>query len=286
MSEQRNPLIRNGLLRGALGLALMLGLGIGCQFIAFGLENAVHVDKDLRPMVSSLALLPGLLAGYLILVKGIERRPLSEAAPGKALPQIAIGLAVGAGLFALTMAPLMALGFYQAHGLNPAGVLIKPLVLALVAAVMEELLFRGLIQRLIEERFGPLWALGVTSLLFGLAHGINPGATPFTFLIIAAEAGLLLGACWVATRSLWLPIAVHFAWNFTQGGVFGAAVSGNSSDGLVAGQLRGPVLLTGGAFGPEASVQAVAFAVTAALIILWIAGRKGMLAGPVSPALT
>ena len=283
MPAALQPRVRNLFLRGLVGIAFILGLGVACQLIAFAAEDLYPIAKAILPAVNSLALLPGVMLGYCLFVRLIERRPLSELAPRPALPQLSMGLALGVALFMATMAPLIGLGLYTVNGTNPAQVLVKPLVIGLVAAVAEELVFRGLLLRLLEERWGSLWALGISSLVFGLAHGINPGASPIIFLIIALEAGLLLGAAWLATRRLWLGIGLHFAWNFTQGGIFGAAVSGTGMAGLLAGRLTGPAVLTGGPFGPEASLQAVAICVTAGLFLLLLARRHGKLVGPARP---
>jgi hypothetical protein len=87
---------------------------------------------------------------------------------------------------------------------------------------------------------------------------------------IALEAGALLGVTYAASRSLWLPMGLHFGWNFTEGGVFGTAVSGGQSHGLIESVLSGPTLVTGGAFGPEASVIALAVCLAATAVTgLW-----------------
>ena len=94
---------------------------------------------------------------------------------------------------------------------------------------MEELLFRGILFRWLEE-FGGSWlALLLTSALFGAAHLGNPNATAFSAFCIAVEAGVLLGAAYMLTRSLWLPMGLHAAWNFTQGEIFDVPVSGSTS---------------------------------------------------------
>lgn len=69
------------------------------------------------------------------------------------------------------------------------------------------------------------------------------------------DAAPFLAIAYTATRSLWLPIGLHFAWNFTESGVFGTAVSGADGEhGLLRTVLSGPEVLTGGTFGPEASL--------------------------------
>lgn len=88
-------------------------------------------------------------------------------------------------------------------------------------------------------------------------HLLNPNATLVAAVAITLEAGVRLAAACLLTGRLWLSMGVHFAWNFTQGGIFGAAVSGQASTGLLRSLLQGPALLTGGDFGAEASAVAV-----------------------------
>ena len=103
----------------------------------------------------------------------------------------------------------------------------------------EELLFRGILFRWIEE-FGGSWAaLIVTSVLFGAAHLVNPNATYIAAVGIAVEAGVMLGAAYMLTRSLWFPMGIHAAWNFTQGEIFDIPVSGTPMHGLVRPSCRG-----------------------------------------------
>jgi uncharacterized protein len=116
----------------------------------------------------------------------------------------------------------------------------------------------------------------VSSALFGAAHASNPGATVTSSVAIALEAGVILAAAYVVTERLWLPIGLHAGWNFTEGSIFSMSVSGLSApSGLIAGSLKGPVILTGGAFGPEASVVAVIVCLCVAVLLFWRAARTG-----------
>lgn len=150
----------------------------------------------------------------------------------------------------------------------------------LIAGFMEELVFRGILFRWIEEFAGSWTALLLTSLFFGFAHASNPNATTFSSAAIAIEAGLLLGAAYMLTRSLWLPIGIHFGWNMTQGFVFDVPVSGIDVDGLVTAQMSGPELLSGGAFGLEASLIAVVLATGTGVWLLMKAMKKGEVMQP------
>ena len=132
----------------------------------------------------------------------------------------------------------------------------------LVIAVGEEIVFRGIIFRMIAERWNVAMALVVSSLLFGAMHIINPDASVWSSIAIAIEAGLLLGAAYSFSGNLWLPIGIHWAWNFMEGNIFGFYVSGQPENyRLLTPSISGPDILTGGDFGPEASIIAVVFGI-------------------------
>ena len=135
--------------------------------------------------------------------------------------------------------------------------------------------------RLIEGWLGTWWALAITAVFFGAAHLGNPQATIFGAAAIALEAGILLGACYLLTRRLWLAIGLHAAWNFVQGGIFGSDISGTGSGrGLIEARFTGPDLMTGGAMGIEASVVAVVLCTAAGVAMLLAVRRRGLVVPP------
>jgi hypothetical protein len=103
---------------------------------------------------------------------------------------------------------------------------------------------------------------------------MNPGATVWSSVAIAVEAGLLLGAAYKWSGTLWVPIGIHWAWNFFQGPVFGFAVSGNDTPSLIKPVIEGPDWLTGGPFGAEASVPAFILGLAMAIGFLWLYRRR------------
>ncbi len=127
--------------------------------------------------------------------------------------------------------------------------------------------FRGLALQALQERWGTRVALTVTALLFGLLHLANPGATVWSSLAIAVEAGVLLGAAFLWRRSLWFVIGLHFTWNATEA-LLGIPVSGHTSEGVLTTHVSGPEWLTGGGFGLEASVVPVVLSVLIATAML------------------
>ncbi len=82
-------------------------------------------------------------------------------------------------------------------------------LLALAAGIGEELLFRGVLQGVFEDRFGTATGLALASLLFGLAHAITPG-----YVVLAAGIGAYLGLTWIASGNLLVPIVAHALYDF------------------------------------------------------------------------
>ena len=231
-------------------------------------------------VLSMLVLVPATYLAYLTYVRVIERRPLSELAGPGALRELGGGVLLGAAVFSAVIASIAALGGYRVLGVNPLLTVLPAFTASVMAGCIEEIVARGIVFRIIEEGLGTWAALVISATLFGLLHHGNPGATWISSTSIALTAGLLLGAAYVVTRRLWMVIGVHFAWNFTQGGVFGAAVSGHGGGGLLRSESGGPELITGGAFGPEASIFAVLVCVPVAAYLLVHGHRRGRFLAP------
>jgi hypothetical protein len=102
-----------------------------------------------------------------------------------------------------------------------------------------------------------------------------------TAFAIAVEGGLLLGAAFIYSRNLWFPIAIHFAWNFTQTGIFGAITLGNVlPESLLTSTLSGNALISEGVFGPEGSIQAFVFCLIASILLLVLSHRQNKITVP------
>ncbi len=220
-------------------------------------------------------------AVYLGLVRLIERRRASELSLTRIGGDLGIGLAVGAGLYTACVLILMAAGIYRIDGLNPVSYMLPAVAMALSSGIFEELVFRGVLLRVVEEWLGSWVSLAVSSLVFGFLHLINPTATVLGAVFISVEAGLLLAAAYMLTRRLWMSIGFHMAWNYTQSGIFSGIVSGGDSDpGLVKPTIDGPLLLTGGTFGLEASLTAFVLCTATGVFLLVRAIRRGHLMRP------
>ncbi|MFJ3821739.1 CPBP family intramembrane glutamic endopeptidase [Streptomyces nodosus] len=226
----------------------------------------------------------GLLTAVLALpvygwvVRRTEHRPSTEVAREGAAAAIGRGVLIGVALFGAVIANIAFLGYYTVDGLGSPSGAVGLFGFMAAAAVTEELLFRGVLFRIIEERTGTWIALTLTGVLFGLAHLLNPNASVWGAIAIAVEAGGMLAAAYAATRNLWVPIGLHFGWNFAASAIFSTEVSGNdTAQGLLNATTSGPVPITGGDFGPEGSLYSVLFGVLVMMVFLWLAHRRGHL---------
>jgi membrane protease YdiL (CAAX protease family) len=242
--------------------------------------NRFHDQPWLNiPLQLGLGLLA--IALYVAYGKFIERRAVTElATPGMAR-EWAMGALLGAGLYTACAVTLMALGIYQVQGFNPWVFLLPNLAMAIKSGIFEELIFRGVLHKSIEDIFGSWAGIIVSALAFGMLHMLNPGATLGGAIYICIEAGLLLSAAYLVTRRLWICMGFHMAWNYFQSAIFSGVVSGAVADpGLLQATIEGPDLLTGGSFGMEHSVIALVYCTTMGVILLVIAMRRGHLIPP------
>lgn len=255
--------------------AALLAADIGAQYgRAWAIHHAPPDRADWASLGAALLLAAALMGLYVGLVRSLERRATHELAPRpfQGLGGLVLGLALFSSVFGL----LHLIGVAQWQGLSPRFDAIPMLSAAILAAVGEELAFRGGLFRILEEGFGTGTALAISAAIFGLLHALNPGATALSTVAIALEAGVLLGAAYALTRNLWFPMGLHLGWNFTEGGIFGVSVSGGSAmKGFFSVSLAGRPILTGGKFGPEASVIAVAVCLALAVVLLVLTVRNG-----------
>lgn len=154
------------------------------------------------------------------------------------------------------------------------GRLFLDIVILAVAALAEEVAFRGYpFQRLIEAT-GPVTATVLAAVAFGLLHLGNPDVSAAS-TVTTMLAGWLLALAYLRTRALWVGFGLHFAWNVTMGILFGLPISGLTQfSSLIRSDAWGPVWLTGDGYGPEGG--AIAILVLLALLIVMMMVTRGL----------
>lgn len=233
-------------------LPLMLATGMDGENIG----NITGPNRTNILLLTSILQFVATLLIVFIFIRFIEKKPLSILGlllKGKTVHLI-IGMLLGIGLISFGTLILMAFGMVTLNLGNPTIIsLFTSLVLFAIVAFNEEIMARGYLLRVIMESSGKYWALAISSLIFALLHAMNPN---FSWIAMANLflAGVLLGVYYIHYKNLWFSIGMHFTWNFVQGPIWGSNVSGTSSEAVFTQQLSGNELLTGGAFGFEASL--------------------------------
>ncbi len=215
------------------------------------------------------------MACYVLAVLLGEGRAPRELALRPAARELVAGSVLGLLMMGLLMGLLAVTNLYDLTWAGPTPAW-TGVGLAVQAAVTEELWVRALLLRLLWRVLGPVPAFAVVVVVFAALHLANPGATPLAAATVAV-AGLMFSAMYALTGRLWLPIGLHFAWNFSQGYLFGAVVSGGDLGGSVAvstARSGSASWLTGGAFGPEASVFALVLVTVVTAGALWLVASR------------
>ena len=234
---------------------------------------AAPVDRLIAVIVGATAM----LIAYAGAVRFVEKRAVPELGLRHLVPEIGIGLVLGGLLIAIIIAPMWAAGWVTIEA-TPITRIAESLKQSVQSGVIEEVLMRLIVFRLLWRAagFGP--ALVATALLFGGLHLSNPDAVAFSALCLIAGEGVGAGL-YLLTGRVWMSIGMHAGWNFAQGWIFGCAVSGLTS--FAGGPLHTrPTesvanVLSGGGFGPESSMSALVVSLLASAAFLILAWQRG-----------
>jgi uncharacterized protein len=227
------------------------------------------------PQNSSYAIVLGIpilaFVVYAKVVQVAERRSPVEVLPNaRTIPDLLIGAAIGVILLSITTAMLWALGLYQIKPNHLNHAFDSFVFDSYLSGMMEELLFRAILLRILARAFGPRWGLALSAVAFGLAHLSHGSWLPV--LEITIDGGLTLGLLYMVTGRLWMAIGMHTAWDFFEESFLGV----NTHNGfLLSTPVQGKsALLTGGSYGPDGSLLAMMVGVLCCAAILW-ASKKG-----------
>jgi membrane protease YdiL (CAAX protease family) len=269
-------------------LSVVAFLAAGYAASAIAGDRILRFEAIFRPLLAVLLL--GIFSWLLTVGNHVEEHriaaqglPLSPGWRG----QFAFGCAIGALLVVGAVVPVAIWGsvsfrasfnaFHLARMAVALGVLIT-------GSLAEELMFRGYpFQRLVEA-IGPTGAIGVFSVLFGVVHLSNPGASVWG-LTVTVAIGVLLSVTYLRTRALWLPWGIHFAWNTVLGLVLGLPVSGlRLFNVAVHATASGPKWLTGGSYGIEASAPGAIAIVIGLIVVMKVRMNRLQNPAALSPA--
>lgn len=260
---------------------VVLGLVLGVATAATLLLPVDRLSENAVIVINGLVVPLLAFATYKLVLRRLGEHPRDDLPLAPAIRHLALGILGAAVLMSAIVGIAALLGGYRIAGWGGSTSVLQILFLAGVqAGFVEEVISRGIIFRYLEEFGGSWFALVLSSLIFGFLHAGNDNATLLSSVAIAMEAGVLLGGAYMLTRNLWLAIGIHFGWNVVQGYVWDVAVSGHEVDGMLDARATGDVLISGGAFGLEASVIAMVLATGAGLAVVWWAVKRGHVVRP------
>lgn len=292
-------------LLAVIGFGVMYGLVVSLTLMGlsdgdFGLgEGPLPIQ-----ILGYLVMTPAIFAASAIAVRRLDRRAIAGLGLGfhsRWLRQLSIGMLLGITLVSTIIAMQAAAGTLSLRLASvEAGTLAGSLLLTVLTFIgvgfLEELLFRGYVLQVLAEgigdflgylrqagvppsgsresagRDGKIAAAVLLAVPFGIAHYGNEGGT-LVGAVSTGVAGLALSVAYFRTRSLWLPVGMHITWNFTLGWVFSAPVSGELLPTTPFNTtVSGPDWLSGGTFGPEASV--LTFLALTCMIVYLVRSRR------------
>lgn len=271
----RHPLLR--ILIAALFLAPVMAVAALLAILV--IERLPEPTATWLDHVRMVGLFLLLSFAYRQYCRRIENRSAYELSGHRSLAETGLGVAVGGGLVLLMVGALALGGWYRVTGIGSIVVLFKSILLFGVGAFLQELVFRVILLRLLEELLGSWLAVCVVSLIFGLVHLGNPNATVFSVPTLMLS-DVMLSAAFILTRRIWLVWGIHAGWNYFQAGVFGMANSGQSFPSWLQPTIEGPAWLTGGAFGIEASWPMVVANLGLGLLLLRVARHEQQILAP------
>ena len=258
-----------------LGIVVLIGAIALSQLGTSALLKLLQVGDDLRKTIISIETPIVVLIVYALLYKYYENRKITELRISALPLSLTAGALIGIGLQSLVILVIYLLGGYTIISINPVSYILPGLLIAFSSGIIEEVLFRGIIFRIINEKWGSIIALAISAILFGVVHLMNKNSSLYSAIAIAIEAGILLGACYLYSGNLWLPIGLHFGWNFAEADLYGGVLSGNViNKTLITAKFTGSQYLTGGDFGPENSLPSIIICTAAGILFLWLAQRK------------
>lgn len=259
-----------------IALTFLIATVLRVVFVFTGLDGPSRVSQFVAELIFRTGLLAGALgAGYVCarFLEGLPWRSLGLTFHAGWLRDLVLGFVIGFASLVVAVA-IASRGFNFSIDATGWSGIVRSMIgsgaLLFVAALAEEAMFRGYgLQTLSRAKLAWLGVL-LTSVPFALVHLSNPNVVRGLTFANTAVAGIWLAAAYLRTRSLWLPLGVHWSWNWALGWFFGLPISGMKvvSNPLIATQDNGPKWLTGGSYGIEGGV-ACTIALILFTVFLW-----------------
>ena len=260
------------------GIGVIVALVAFIEWIRSFFLDKTNLPEDAKDLTVALAEACVATAGYIVLFRAYDKRRIDELSTNQLTENAVTGFLTGVVLQSLFILIIYLAGTFVVVNVHPVSTLVSPFAFALTAGFVAEIIIIGIVFRLLEEQTGTGVALIIFVVLFAVLHINTKGATFVSVGATAMQAGFMLPAAYVFSRSLFLPIFIHMGWDFAEPGIFGAINPSTSiSQGLFTSKVSGSVFLTGGQTGPQSSLQALILCLLTGTLFLILARRKNNL---------
>jgi hypothetical protein len=251
------------------------------EWLHSSILDKTSLSNDVKALIVAVAEAIVATTGYIFVFRSYDKRRIHELSAVLFVNNASIGLLAGVLLQSLFILIIYVGGTFSVLHLNPVSVLVSPFAFALTAGFVAEIIMIGIVFRLLEQEMGTALSLIAFVMLFAILHVNVKGATIISVGATAMQAGLLLPAAYVFSRNLWLPVFLHFGWDFAEPGIFGGINPSSSlTRGLLTSKIAGNSLLTGGPTGPQDSLSSLVLCFVLGLTFLLLANRKNNLKKP------
>jgi len=261
-----------------IGIAVIAGAVILIESAFRPLLEKIKISDELINGIIGISEAAAAVFIYIFIFSFYEKRKITELSFSTFASNANLGFFTGFLLQSLFILAIFIAGTYSIVQVNPFRDMIPAIIMALTAGFVAEIIIIGIVFRLIEKQFGTTVSITIMIILFIIAHSGVKDGNLVSVLSTSINAGFLLPAVYVFSRSLWLPIFLHFAWDFTEPGIYGAINPSISiTKSLFDSKISGSRLITGGPLGPQNSIQALIICLITGLLFLWLAKRKNNL---------
>lgn len=264
-----------------VGSGFIILLILSIESLRSILLDKTSLSNDIKALIVTIVEAFSATIGYFLIFRLYEKRQIHELRAKLFVSNASIGFLSGVLLQSLFVLFIYLGGTFLVISVNSPSVLVQPFAFALTAGFVAEIILIGVFFRLLEQQIGTALSLIAFIMLFAILHVNVKGATAISVGATAMQAGLLLPAAYVFSRNLWLPIFLHFGWDFAEPGIFGGInPSGSLTRGLLTSKIAGNPLLTGGPTGPQDSLPSLVLCLVSGLMLLLLAKRKNNLKPP------
>ena len=264
-----------------IGIGVIVLLVAVIEWLGSSILDKTNLPDDKKALTVAIAEAFIAATGYIFLFRIYDKRPIHELSASTFFNNATVGFLTGVALQSLFILVIYLTGTFLIVNINPVSTLISPFAFALTAGFVAEIILIGIVFRLLEQQTGTVTALFIFIILFAILHRNVNGATLISISATAMQAGLLLPAAYVYSRTLWLPIFLHFGWDFAEPGIFGGInPSASLTQGLLTSKIAGNSLFTGGETGPQDSLSSLLLCLLSGLIFLSLAKQKNNLIKP------